>query len=293
MNAPLIIDTDIGGEPDDAMALAVAARHLPELALVITTDETGGERARFTRHFLDLLGRPEVPVTAGRELSATPYFWVRDLIPGAVPPQHDDPAAAVAAVCRRTRGPVRWLGLGPMSNLADVLTGRPELADRLEVTQMGGALSYRDPTQAQYNFRLDPDAARLALAAARRLRLVTYDVTFAPAIAISAGSRLHEDLAGSPCEWATVLAAQCDRYYRGYYPSTIPHTPLALSAAAGESFVDFTRQRLAVDAYGRTRLDPDGTPVDLSTHADHTRFAAWLHARLTPTDVPADRPGRR
>ena len=29
---PVILDTEIGGEPDDAMALVIAARELPELS---------------------------------------------------------------------------------------------------------------------------------------------------------------------------------------------------------------------------------------------------------------------
>jgi hypothetical protein len=40
---------------------------VPELSLVLTSDERGGERARFARHLLNLLGRPEVPVVAGAE----------------------------------------------------------------------------------------------------------------------------------------------------------------------------------------------------------------------------------
>ena len=33
MRLPVILDADIGGEPDDAMALVIAARELPELTL--------------------------------------------------------------------------------------------------------------------------------------------------------------------------------------------------------------------------------------------------------------------
>jgi hypothetical protein len=67
----VIIDTDIGGDPDDAIALVLAARRLPELALVVTCDELGGERARFARHLLDLLGRGDVPVVAGADVTFT------------------------------------------------------------------------------------------------------------------------------------------------------------------------------------------------------------------------------
>ncbi|MEU4645520.1 nucleoside hydrolase [Micromonospora sp. NPDC023814] len=282
MTASLVIDTDIGGEPDDAMALAIAAHRCPELALVLTTDEADGQRARLARWFLDLLGRPDVPVVAGRRLSSTPYFWVADLIPGDVADQPSGPVGAVAAVCERTSGPVRWLGLGPMSNLGDVLDARPDLAHRLVVTQMGGALAYRDPAQSQYNFRLDPVAVRTALDAVSRPRLVTYDVTFAPRIAITADSPLYRRLAGSSVPWAAALVAQCDRYYAGYHPATIPHTPLALSAALGEPFVRFDARQVAVDKIGRTTLADDGTLVQLSTDADHSGFAEWLYRELSP-----------
>lgn len=101
--SPLIIDTDIGGDADDAVAVAAAARCVPELALVTTTDETAGphgsgERARFARHLLGTLGRPDVPVTAGADLGNTRYYCVDGLIPAAVPPQGTDVASAVRAL---------------------------------------------------------------------------------------------------------------------------------------------------------------------------------------------------
>ena len=54
--SPMIIDTDIGGDPDDTVAVVAAARSVPELALVVTSDEYSGERARFVRHLLDVAG---------------------------------------------------------------------------------------------------------------------------------------------------------------------------------------------------------------------------------------------
>ena len=58
--APMIIDTDIGGDPDDTVAVVAAGLRVPELALVVTSDEYGGERARFVRYLLDLVGRQDV-----------------------------------------------------------------------------------------------------------------------------------------------------------------------------------------------------------------------------------------
>lgn len=85
--SPVIIDTDLGGDPDDAVALVVAARRVPELTLVTTGDEVHGERARFARHFLDLLGRSDVATVAGDSPADSPFFCVEGFTPDTVPAQ--------------------------------------------------------------------------------------------------------------------------------------------------------------------------------------------------------------
>ena len=93
---PVIIDTDLGGDGDDALAVTAAARCLPNLVAVITGDEVlGGERARFARHLLDLLGRTDVVTAAGADLGNTRYFVVEDLVPDTVPAQRADVGKSV------------------------------------------------------------------------------------------------------------------------------------------------------------------------------------------------------
>ena len=61
----VIIDTDIGGDPDDLCALLLALRS-PELHidLIVTNDEYGQKRAVYAKEFLSLVNR-EIPVVSG------------------------------------------------------------------------------------------------------------------------------------------------------------------------------------------------------------------------------------
>ena len=79
MAKKVILDTDIGTDVDDALALAVLLGS-PEVELVGVTCVYGdvGLRVRMVRKLLRLAGRAEVPVYAGLEpplLGVLPVFW--------------------------------------------------------------------------------------------------------------------------------------------------------------------------------------------------------------------------
>lgn len=298
---PMIVDTDLGGDADDALALVAAARHRPELALVLTADETGpeqgyGQRARFARHLLDTVGRHDVAVAAGATAGGTDYFCVADLIPAADPAMHggrDAVLAAVAELAGQADGPIRWVGMAPLSNLAEVCDHLPEIAGRLQVTQMGGAIHYRRPDRAEHNIRLDVDAARRVLAAVddgrlAKPRFVISDVTFTDQIAVHATHPLHQRLAGDTTQpWTRMLVDHLDRWYAEHHASTLQHDALTLSAALGLPFVRAATTRVAMDELGRWTQDEDGTALRLSRSADYPAFMAWLAEALDPAAEPA------
>lgn len=281
--APMIIDTDAGGDPDDDVALVVAARSVPELALVVTSDEYGGERARFVRHLLDLAGRPEVPVVAGSDLGNDRLYFVDGLFPAEVPKQDGDVVAAVEAVCASTPGPVRWVGMGPLSNLAAVQEVRPELVAKMVVTQMGGAINYRDPSRAEHNFRMDPGAV-IRMLPVLELSVPTFvvsDVTFNPAMEILPGSAIYEKWAGAASPpWGPVLRAHFDRWMERY-PGSMQHDALTLAAAVFWPGVRFVRERVALDELARMRIDAEGIEIAMSVKADYPAFMDWLEERVT------------
>ena len=299
MGLPVILDADIGGEPDDAMALVIAARELPELTLVLTSDEMSGQRARFARLLLDAAGRPDVPVVAGRQLSATPCFFAAGLTPGSVVAQPDDVAAAVRAACGRAGGAARWIGLGPLSNLAALLSRDPGLAQRLFITQLTGTVNRADPALPPRNFRLDPGAARQVLSAARYLRLVGFDAVGRPGGVFPGATPVFGVLAGRARggpgarvpPWAGLLASHCRQFFARYHPAVLPADPLALSAALRLPFTPFAWTVLTADAAGRISERRGGRAVLLSQDIDYPAFARWLQARLDPR--PRPQAGRR
>lgn len=279
--APMIIDTDAGGDPDDAIALVAAAVE-PTLALVVTNDELGGERARFVRHLLDLLGRADVPVVAGSDLGNTRLDTIEGLTPPEVAAQPEDVLAAVTVVCSSTTDQVRWVGIGPASNLAMLLTEREDLAERLAVTQVGGALRYRDPERADHNFRTDPEAAAVLLAKARIPRLLLSEVTFTPEVEIAEHSPVHRML-GDPAAppWARLVAAHLDQWYERFHHATMQHDALALTTALGRPFVDYYREHILIDERGRTTVAREGGhDVRLSGRARLDAYMRWLTGRL-------------
>jgi len=295
-DAPLIIDTDIGGDPDDAIAIAIAARYVPQLALVLTTDEPlgkaaeGGDiRARFCRHLLDQLGRTDVAVRAGARGSSESFCCVQDLVPVQTPRQSTEIVEAVRALATAAPGPIRWLGIGPMSNLARVLSELPEMTKRLRVTQMGGALQYRHPDRAEHNIRLDLGAAQRAFDAVRSNTLtaewILADVTFTPETQLTAASAAFRALkTGEP--WARLLAQHMEAWFSRAYPHTMQHDALALSAALELPFVDTDRSYVSLGADGRMSLDDAGVPLWLSRSVRYEPFMRWVSNCLGVTTSP-------
>ncbi|QNE17219.1 nucleoside hydrolase [Kribbella qitaiheensis] len=280
--APMIIDTDIGGDPDDTVAVVAAARNVPELKLVITSDEYGGERARFVRYLLDLVGRPDVKVVEGSDLGNTRLYFVDGMFPADVPRQGTDVVAAVAEVCASTAGPVRWVGMGPLSNLSALQSERPELVAKMVVTQMGGAIDYRDPSRAEHNFRVDPEAVIRMLPVLELWgpRFVVSDVTFTPAMEITTDSPIYKKWAEPDAPpWAKVLKTHNDRWM-DRYPGSMQHDGLTLAAATLWPGIRFVQEKVVLDSIARMSRSDDGIEISMSNSVDYSAFMSWLHGCL-------------
>ena len=183
------LDTDLGGDPDDACALAMLLGW-PDVELVgITTAvDPGGRRAGYVTHCLQLTGRDDIPVAAGAEVSLTTLQSAEPITdderywPTTIPPRPSAPGAALDLLERSIRQGATVVAIGPWTNLALLEVARPGRLGRVPVVAMGG---WTQPPAAglpawgpemDWNVQFDTRAAQI-LAATAELILVTLPVT--------------------------------------------------------------------------------------------------------------------
>jgi inosine-uridine nucleoside N-ribohydrolase len=186
------LDTDIGGDPDDACALAMLLGWRDvRLVAVTTTIDPGGLRAACAGHLLRLAGRTDVPVIAGAAKSLTrpqtlpPATGDARYWPPGLRPHPASAGAALDALQRSIELGAVVVAIGPYTNLAVLELLRPGALADATVVVMGG---WVDPPRAglpdwgperDWNVQWDTHAARIVLEAAGDLTLVTLPATLA------------------------------------------------------------------------------------------------------------------
>ena len=259
----LILDTDIGTDVDDALALAFVLGS-PELQLEAVTCVYGDVdlRARMVLKLLQLRGRRDVPVYAGASrplLGLRPTYWAGHEGVGLLEPGDESLAAerehAVDYLVRAIMAsPVQLhlAAIGPLTNVALAMLREPRLAASLaHLTIMGGALrgpADLDLEYAEWNIRCDPEAAHVVMTSGAPITLVPIDVTRRVSV-----RREHLPLieaAGTPFHRA--VADQLARYPRfAERGATHAHDPLAIATLVEPAIVTTRRLSVEVETGGR------------------------------------------
>ncbi len=174
---PVWLDTDIGDDTDDILALSLICAS-PELKLtgVSTVFGDTDARAQLARSLLcSISGKcSRVPVAAGSGHplpgNVAPKYWLDGAahrpfpvqFPCALPPAALPPAPRqhgvelLAAKLRARPGRIIPIGIGPMTNLAALLMQAPELKSSIpRFALMAGEFKLARP---EWNVRCDPSA---------------------------------------------------------------------------------------------------------------------------------------
>jgi purine nucleosidase len=191
---PVLLDTDIGSDVDDALALGLilSAPEVLELVAVTTVGRGGAVRARVAAGLLALAGRADVeicigatrPVLRGEERFTWFDHEERCVVDAAAARVGEESAPErIVRAARETDG-LEVLMIGPLSNLAQALALDPGLPQRVAgITVMGGHIrevrigDHVCGPGIDYNLCADPEATVAVLGAGFRTTLVTADVT--------------------------------------------------------------------------------------------------------------------
>jgi len=302
-----ILDTDIGTDVDDALALAFALRQ-PELDLAAVTTVSGDtvRRARIARNLLRLAGRDDIEVAAGeRGTQSRPERGAEagheDAMLGAGAPELEisprDGVTLLLEECAAHQYEVATVGM--QSNVAAAIErDRSFAADVSRLVVMGGVfapvrfLGNPLPPSVDHNLNVDQGASLVALAAGMPTLYVPCDVTFGAWLMagqvdrLRKGDALCRELAREVDVWAPLMHGRG----RGVIPPeyiALLHDPLAVACMtpAGRRFVEIETLPVTValhEGHVRTFVDPAaGREAEVVRSVDGPGFAAfWLEMVL-------------
>ncbi|MYD95567.1 MAG: nucleoside hydrolase [Chloroflexi bacterium] len=295
----VVIDTDPG--TDDALALLMALNS-PDLRIEgITTVGGNATLADTTDNALRLVdhlavGR-DVPVAVGAERPAHGSFSHAYHIHGAGGLGVDLPAASIAphradAVeflrDRALAAPGRTavIALGPLTNVAAALDGRPDVAQAIsEILVMGGAVevSGNVTPHAEFNIYEDPWSANDVFASGVPVTLIGLDVTHKTALHRDGGPRWFEGTSRAALLANRILSNSFRE--RPDVQEFYLHDPLAVAAAIEPELLTHRRAQVAVETDGEERGQTvasygDG-PVKVALGVDAVRVVEVVRSLIS------------
>jgi purine nucleosidase len=273
---PVLFDTDIGSDIDDAVALAYLLRQ-PRCELLGITTVSGEphKRASLVSATLKAAGRDGVPVHVGIEAplvrsqvqpQATQFEALADKWAHDVYDNRQTAIDFLRDTIRARPGEITLLAVGPFTNIGVLFTIDPEIPRLLkEMVVMGGQFftrGYVKPaSMSEWNILCDPHAASIVFnAPLSRLVAVGIDVT--RQVELDADEcRTRFDAAGGAL---APVASMAEVWFR-HRPIITFHDPLAATVIFAPSLCETMAGTISVEMtsaglMGTTMFDakPDG-----------------------------------
>jgi inosine-uridine nucleoside N-ribohydrolase len=280
---PILLDTDIGTDIDDAFAVALIARS-PELELLGATTVSGDThaRARLAAKLLWEAGLRRVPVVAGepgRPLPIEQTRWARDfrspqLRPGSAVNFLDD-------TLRRLPGTTTIVAIGPLTNIAALLQKDPAIAKKISrIVLMGGSIYHGygdDPTPvAEYNIAADPTAAQKVFSSGVHILMVPLDVTAMLQLRAPDRHRVFTHL-------TPVTDALAVLYNLWNQRTPTLFDPMAVAMVIDPSLCQTKPLSIQVDGNGFTHVVDNKPPnATVALHTDPKKFFDFYLGRVAP-----------
>lgn len=248
---PILFDTDIGDDIDDALALALALQS-PELdvrAVTTVIDDTE-TRTRLAWKQLGLYGRQDIPLgTGASEPLLDPVRTTRarqfevltsaDTVPEAARRRGAD---LIIQMLLKSPQKLTVVPVGPLTNIALALKTEPRIKEKIErIVLMGGAFEL---LRSEYNIARDRAAAEIVFSSGVPITAVGLDVTTRCKLQGPDLDRLRA--ADNP---ASRFLVRLIGLWQNNNPNQYPtlHDPLAVAVAFLPSLVETQLGRVQVE----------------------------------------------
>jgi len=273
MSYRVIIDTDIGSDIDDAIALALAMKS-PEMHIEGITTVYGNTslRAMLAKKLLLLGGREDVRVYQGIEkslLGNRPVWMAGHEGDGVLSDYEDleyESGHAVDFIIETivsAPNEITLIPIGPLTNIAAAMIREPGLAKQIkEIVLMGGVtrLGINGANlnrHLEHNITSDPEAASVVFRSGANITMVGLDVS--SKVKLYKKERDILNAAASPLRSA--LVQMLDRWFRYTGEDFTPmHDPLAVAVVIKPQLVRTRKMSILVEY---SSIHPSGQTIGI------------------------------
>jgi purine nucleosidase len=286
---PVILDTDIGGDIDDAVALAYLLKE-PMCDLIGVTTVTGDveKRSRLAGFIAEAAGRKDLPIHSG--LSEVLLYG-----PGQPEvPQYEAitkllhkkgyPADAIEylrSTIRSRPGEITLLTIGPLTNIGALFAADPEIPSLIkELVMMCGVFTANNgqgPGSREWNALVDPISTALTYKA-RPKRFLSVGLEVTTKCVMKADEVRKKFTEAGPATQAVLKLAEI--WFRRT-PQITFHDPLAavsifdpkvLTVKRGTVTVEYTSRELAGLTGWKADKEGECGPHEIAVDVDVKRF---------------------
>ncbi len=269
----VLLDTDIGSDIDDAVALAYLLRQ-PACELVGITTVTGEPqlRASLADAICRAAGRDDIPIHVGcaepllieqRQKGAAQAEALTADYPHRLFRAENSAVEFLRQTIRSRPGELTLLPIGPLTNIALLFALDPEIPQLLKgITLMGGCFfSDAEKPPCEWNILCDPHAAARVFAAPVEITAIGLDVTLQVTLPAELCRTRFTSAGGS----LGVVGAMAEVWFR-HTPRLTFHDPLAVAVLFEPELCTYERGGVAVDITTPGRMGLTSAAVGAGSH---------------------------
>lgn len=248
----ILIDTDIGDDIDDALAIGFAL-NCPEVRVKAVTTVYGDTetRGKLALKLLRVFDREDISIGVGikkslfgkedaRPINQAAVLDEKEVLPVLSRHNAVDLIISKANSCRD----LIIVSIGALTNIATALVKEPNLAKKAKLVMMGGVVNSQ---RAEYNVSCDPEAARIVFESGIEIIMVGLDVT----MRCQLRREELDDLANRGLPSTELLMDMVKAWQRSSgntYP--VLHDPLAVAVAFDQTLVKMEPRKVNVETRG-------------------------------------------